>query len=324
MILRGIDFGKVLDATGVRGFFGEGYWFHKLWRSFGLNFDGSTFVAKTTTLESRLGYMDLDKKYRPKKWFPDCVRVYSAKGVVLNAIGLSGPGASALFETGEWQKRQEPFFISFMSVAGTVRERRLELLGFMEMLKRFLPEFQSKIGLQINFSCPNVSVEFDEDEFVDEVYSSLALARCFVNIPLMPKFSVLTSPETLKEVADFASCDAICISNTIPWGKLSDEIDWRGLFGSNESPLAKYGGGGLSGKPLLALVVDWIIRAREIGITKPINAGGGLLSQEDAELLFYAGADSVFLGSVAMLTPWKVKSIIAFAQKCAKREGGGL
>ncbi|PIR67082.1 MAG: hypothetical protein COU51_00635 [Parcubacteria group bacterium CG10_big_fil_rev_8_21_14_0_10_36_14] len=320
MILRGIDFGKVLDATGARGFFGEGYWYHKLWWPFGLNFEGSTFVAKTTTLEALLGNMDLDKDYRPKKLFPDCVKVYSGKGVVLNAVGLSGPGAEVLFEAGKWQKRQEPFFISFMPIAGTVRERRIELLEFMKMLKRYLPEFQAPIGLQINFSCPNVNVEFDDEEFVDEIHGSLALARCFVNIPLMPKFSVITPPEILREVTDFVSCDAICISNTIPWGKLPNDIDWKAIFGTNESPLAKYGGGGLSGKPLLALVVDWIMRARDIGITKPINAGGGVLSQRDAELLFYAGADSIFLGSVAMLAPWKVKSIIAHAQKCEKTE----
>jgi len=50
MILRGIEFGNVFNASGARGFFGEGYVYHRLWRPFGLSYDGSTFVAKTTTL----------------------------------------------------------------------------------------------------------------------------------------------------------------------------------------------------------------------------------------------------------------------------------
>ena len=45
---RVADFGPVWGASGVQGFFGEGYWFHR-WVP-GLSFDGCTFVAKTTTL----------------------------------------------------------------------------------------------------------------------------------------------------------------------------------------------------------------------------------------------------------------------------------
>ena len=48
MRLRNIDFGPVFGASGVQGFFGEGYLHHKFLRFLGLNFDGCTFVAKTT------------------------------------------------------------------------------------------------------------------------------------------------------------------------------------------------------------------------------------------------------------------------------------
>src|SRR3989338_1556485 len=59
MELRGVHFGPVLDASGVRGFFGEGYWHHRYCKPFGLRFDGATFVAKTTTLLPRAGNMPL-------------------------------------------------------------------------------------------------------------------------------------------------------------------------------------------------------------------------------------------------------------------------
>ena len=53
--LRGIEFGNVLAASGVQGFFGEDYWFHKLTRP---NFSGVTFVSKTATVSPRPGNLD--------------------------------------------------------------------------------------------------------------------------------------------------------------------------------------------------------------------------------------------------------------------------
>ena len=318
MILRDIDFGPVLDATGVRGFFGEGYWYHKFWRPFGLNFDDSTFVAKTTTLGPREGNMPLDRNYRPQKLFPECIKVYPAKGVVLNAVGLSGPGAQALFERGEWQKREKPFFISIMSAAKTRVDRWGDMLGFVNIFSIYLREFRAPVGLQINFSCPNAGLthSYDED-FIHEVLDVLQLLA-ILNVPLMLKFNILLPVRVAKKISEHRACDALCVSNTIPWGALPEKIDWKGLFGSDESPLKKYGGGGLSGKPLLPLVIDWLLRAREAGIEKPINAGGGILDEKGAEALLHSGADSVFIGSLAMLKPWKVKPVISFAHKCAK------
>ena len=114
MILRGIDFGCVHGASGVQGFFGEGYWFHKV-PIIGPNFNGMTFVAKTTTLNAREGNMPLKSDYTPRDMFPKCVVVKPLSGVVLNAVGLSGPGAKALLDTGLWQRRsKKPFFISFI------------------------------------------------------------------------------------------------------------------------------------------------------------------------------------------------------------------
>src|SRR5208282_391343 len=96
--LRGIDFGNVFNASGARGFHGEGYWFHRLWRPFGLDYAGSTFVAKTTTLMPRMGNMPIDESGKPVGMLPDCIVVKPAAGVVLNAVGLSGPGILALTE----------------------------------------------------------------------------------------------------------------------------------------------------------------------------------------------------------------------------------
>ena len=89
MILQGIDFGPVWCASGARGWFGEGYWFHKLIP--GLDFSNSTFVSKTTTLNARKGNMLLNERGEAKERFPKCVVVNLRKGIVLNSVGLSGP-----------------------------------------------------------------------------------------------------------------------------------------------------------------------------------------------------------------------------------------
>lgn len=310
MLLRGINFGRVLDASGVRGFFGEGYPHHRWCRPFGLDFTGSTFVAKTTTLSPREGNMPLKGDFSPKEKLPRCVVVKPIRGVVLNAVGLSGPGASALLKDGRWQKRTDPFFLSFMSVEKRAEDRLTELRVFVELLRTRLQDFQAPIGLQINFSCPNVGLH--AEGLVAESLAALSVAAK-IGIPLMPKFSVLLPLDAAKHISSHRSCDALCVSNTLPWGALADSIDWKAIFGSATSPLADLGGGGLSGRPLLRLTKQWVRAARLCGITKSINAGGGILSPDDALSLLTEGADSIFVGSAAILRPWRVREIIRSA-----------
>lgn len=312
MILRGIDFGPVWDASGVRGFFGEGYWYHRWLKPFGLSFESSTFVAKTTTLAPRPGYMELaEDGLTPKRRKPDCIVVKLRQGAALNAVGLSGPGASALFADGRWQTRTEPFFLSFMAVGDTLSKRLDELNGFLRRLETHRAAFSAKVGLQINLSCPNTGHDFKEIEH--EAVMMLAHAA-YLRIPLVPKFSVVTPLPIVARIAEHRACDAVCVSNTIPWGQVDPDV--RNAFcGSLESPLAKYGGGGLSGKPLFPLVLDWVKRAVASGFPKPINAGGGILRPRDAERLLQAGAASIFIGSAAFLRPWRVASIIRTARR---------
>ena len=93
------------------------------------------------------------------------------------------------------------------------------------------------------------------------------------------------------------------------------------MFGSDVSPLHHPGGGGLSGAPLLPLSVEWIARARKLGMKTPINGGGGILSFRDAQLVMDAGANSVFLGSIAMLRGWRVQKTINQVRAYAAQRG---
>lgn len=305
MKLRGIDFGNVLGASGVQGFFGEGYWPHKVWKPFGLNLANMTFVAKTATLLPRKGNTSLTRHYTLRNPFPRCIKVKFWRGLMLNSVGVSNPGIGALLGTGKWQERTEPFFISIMSFADTLQRRLEELRIIVETIGFCKDSFSAPFGVQLNLSCPNTKCDLNES--MDESGEMLETASV-LNVPLMPKYSIASAPiEAVMRLNDHPNCDAICVSNTLPFGWKG--IDWKSVWGSTISPLAKFGGGGLSGKILCPLVCEWIARLRHAGFTKPINGGGGIFCPENVVRFNKAGASSVFLGSVTNLRPLRVKSI---------------
>ncbi|OGD31693.1 hypothetical protein A3C91_03065 [Candidatus Azambacteria bacterium RIFCSPHIGHO2_02_FULL_52_12] len=320
MRLRDVDFGNVLTASGTLNFYGEGYPYQKLLKPFGCNFTGAGLVAKTVTIQKRKGNMSLNQDGSlplfPLK--PACIVVNREKGIALNAVGLSNLGAVAHLESGKWQKLEEPFSLSFMAVGQSKEERLHELRAFVILLGVYLPWFQEPVCLQLNYSCPNTGHEVGE--LASEVEEGLNIASA-LDIPLIPKFNVELPVQMALEISRHPACDGICISNTIPWGKLPERIDWVGLFGSMTSPLAHLGGGGLSGAPLLPLVAEWVYAARTTGITKPINAGGGILEPKDVDVLLDAGATSVFLGSISFLRPFSVRDTILYAEQSFKRRG---
>lgn len=315
MKLRGIDFGPVCGASGVTNFFNQGWPQHRFYKLLGgLDFEGMTFASKTMTLNARPGNMPMKGDLQPSELMPKSIYMNAKmflNGHVLNAVGLSGPGSGALFKDGRWQKMTKPFFLSFMSVAGSVEERLQETKDFVVIAKKYLPDFKSPVALQVNFSCPNVDHKLDDLE--KEVSETLFILKD-LNIPLMPKFSVTLDPARALRMCSVEYCDGICISNTVPWGQMEDKINWNKITGHIKSPLEEFGGGGLSGETLLLLVEKWVKDIRTLGFTKAINAGGGILKKEDADMLFSAGADSIFLGSVAIIRWWRVGGII---KKCA-------
>lgn len=309
MMLRGINFGNIFGASGVEGFFGEGYWFHRTWRKFGLDFSGMTFVAKTATLAPREGNMALTKRFTPRSPIPSCIKARVFRGAMLNAVGLANPGIEAFLQTGKWQTRVAPFWLSVASLAGTRNERIEEFRRMVDMVGREKESFRAPFGVQINLSCPNTG--HNTTELIKESAEALEVVSA-LGVPLMPKYSIASAPiSAIRELEAHPHCDAICVSNTLPFGW--EGADWKRVWGSKYSPLARFGGGGLSGAPLRPFVCGWITRLREAGFRKPINGGGGVLSVSDVEAYRRAGASSVFIGSVATLRPWRVRSIIRYA-----------
>lgn len=314
MLVRGIDFGHVLNASGARGFFGEGYWFHRLIP--GLDYSGSTFVAKTTTLYQRAGNMPLRADWRPRELVPKCVVVKPLKGVALNSVGLSGPGINPLLV--EWKRlsvlrperlagKGKGWMMSVMSVSPDAGDRAEEMRHIASHI--FAHDLPQNVGIQLNLSCPNVGLDPSSlvTDAVAQVESLARLAR-----PLFLKVNVLFPVEAALELSRHPHVDGLIVSNTIPWGKLPDRIDWKGLFGSDVSPLAHIGGGGLSGSPLRPLVAEWIRSARRAGVRAKIIGGGGILSLVDAFDIIHSGANAIELGSISMLRPWRIRRIVRY------------
>ena len=323
--LRNISFGPCWDASGVRGWFGEGYWFHRLplmktW----LKMDGSTRVAKTTTLNANSGNMPIESFYSmfgPKEYFPRCIWWNFLSGRTLNSVGLSGPGSKALLNAG-LLTNDRPFMISFMSIKPDSKERVEEFAEFTKQLKRqlFSSSASGVMALQINLSCPNTGL--DPDHLIHEAVDMLNIAA-ELEIPIVIKINIFAPTSAIKEIANHPTCDAICVTNAIPFGSLPDRIPWGEIF-PNGSPLKArkhaFGGGGYSGPELLPLVCEFVREARAEGITKPFNVGGGIRSAQDVvRVVKEAGLrrrhDSIFFASAAMIRPWSVPGIIRQAHQ---------
>jgi dihydroorotate dehydrogenase len=311
IMLRDINFGRVFCSSGSLGFFGDGYWYHKWLRSIGLNYEGATFIAKTTTLAPRVGNMLLQQDgVTPKHLKPSCIKIDFGHDAVLNAVGLSGPGLIDLLKSGRWQKRTRPFLISLMSIRDNLHDRLDEAHAFAAQLVPYLKELTPNMGIEINFSCPNVGLQTNHSSLVYEVNSVLDILAS-LNVPLIPNFGPDVDSDAILEIATHKACDAISIANTVKWGRIPHQIQWHKLWGG-KSPLEHLGGGGLSGAPLFPVVRRLVKEIIGLGLRKPLIAGGGILSRDDASELMTLGAAGIKLGTVGMLKPWRVQGIIRY------------
>lgn len=280
------------------------------------------FTAKTTTLNGNTGFMPMKQDgVTPAEWIPKSVWVSWRRDLTVNSVGLSGPPARALFETGDWQARTEPFMLSFMSIRATKGERIDELRQYVAILREFIPEMQAPFALQINFSCPNVGVKHDPRELVGEIEEALRIASV-LGVPLVPKVVCTITARQLVEIGELPYCDAVCTTNTLPWGTYPERIDWQRIFGTAESPLVNLdpkssnpNRGGASGWPLLPINCGLISEARKLGMETPIIASGGVAGPRTVEMYRIAGANHVEWGSSAARRPFTTRRGIHAAHR---------
>lgn len=321
MKIRDVEFKSfVFMGPGLKGWFGEGYWFHFLiWLFFGNIWSGMNFVAKTTTWPSRKGNMKLRRDgYRMRGLFPRCIILRWLWGCILNCVGLSGPGFLALVGKGRWQKRGDSWILSFMAVGETTEERIQEYRDFIRYLKARLTELRqhgAKIVLQLNFGCPNT--ENPLETLRGEIKECLRIAR-ETGLPLMANFNALVPAELLLDLEQSGLVDCFWIANSIPY-----ETDHIGeiIFGSAESPMIRRGfkAGGVSSLLCLHYTIETVREARRIGVTLPIIGGNGVQSIGAVKALMDAGVDGIEIATAAILRKWRVKRVVRYANKVFER-----
>ncbi|MFZ3043797.1 MAG: hypothetical protein WA058_01675 [Minisyncoccia bacterium] len=310
-------FGPVWGASGVQGFFGEGYWYQKLFAKIfpGYSFSGLTFVSKTATAFTTTGNMPLaEDGITPRDKRPACITIGFWQilwGVMLNAVGLSNIGLMSLGAMNRWQRRTQSFMISVMAIGKTREDREFEIRAIIKTLLVLIRDMKTRIAIQLNVSCPNTKHIVSRNEFVEETLFLLDLLS-ELGIPIIVKINLQTEVVEAEIIAKHPACSGISISNTIPWASVPTWMKYL-FFGSTTSPLAHLGGGGLSGWPLLPRVCTWIRAARAAGITKHINAGGGIFGPFGVWRAKRAGADSISLCSIAAVRPWMLGLTARFA-----------
>lgn len=318
--LDDVDFGATFCATGARGFHGEGYPFHKYWECAGMCWEGTSFSGKTLTLLPRrgpefgeLGNMPLKSDgVTPKEFAPKCIYVrFHDGGEIINAVGLSNFGAKFYFKTGKYHKIDRPFSISIMLDAKDAAGREAELKELCEIIRSFMP-FKAPVMLQINFGCPNSGHALDE--FYSEICKLVEMAKAMLRIPVFINVNALMPTKVLIEASQIA--DGLWIGNTIPFGEptVDGTIHWS-RFGKN-SPLRRRGvngDGGLSSPSCLPFTIDKVQQLRDSGVKIPIVGGNGIRTIEDVSNLRRAGCNAVFIGSLAVVRPHRMKEIVAWS-----------
>jgi dihydroorotate dehydrogenase len=324
----------VIASSGMVGFFGEGYPYHKYLYPFKIAFKWITFQSKTATADTdgRLGNMDMEKDWlTPKEFKPKCISADLWHGVGVNNISLTNMGLKKLLEKGLWQNMEGEVHISIMLASGDPKERIQEAYFITECLMKTKNNFKaSKVFLHWNISCPNTGHDAQKDflESFNKEYEMLSL----IGWPIMLKVGWQFPFEVAREIQKFDMIYGFDAINTIPFNELPDEDKKKYFkfvpdrpeypqYGDYVSPLDKYqdsfrvkGRGGISGRPIRKYALDWIACARFCGITKPIIGGGGILNPWHVYQFKKAGATAISPGSITFLRPWNLLLVVLTAK----------
>ena len=204
-------------------------------------------------------------------------------GGLINAVGLSNPGAEAeLEELAEYRRTcATPLFVSIF--AG----RALEFGQLARRVAAAKPDL-----IEVNVSCPNVESEFGAPFAADPeacARVTRAVKESAGGVPVSIKLSVqCASLARMAVTCRQNGADAITAINTVGPGMWID-------VGTGRPALANKVGG-VSGPAILPIAVRAVYEIRK-AVDLPIIGTGGVSCAEDALQLLMAGADAVGVGS---------------------------
>lgn len=186
-----------------------------------------------------------------------------------------------------------------------------ETREFVALFSRHHLPFRASVALQLDFGCSNVDLNYDE---IGEALDITGELTDRYRVPVFVNFNVVADLKVMIKTANQDYCVGLWIANTIPWGY--PRIDWKAIFGTDESPMISRGldsPGGLPGPECLPFAELRVKQMRAASIIKLIVVGNGIQKPQDVIRLRDAGADAVAVGSVALVRPWRLRAIIKAA-----------
>ncbi len=268
---------EFLTGSGALGFDGRGWWWEYPLRWLGLlDPHAFTIVVKTLTLHPRRGNL---------RWYAPWRAVRLLPGGTVNAVGLTNPGIDWWIRTCYPRMRR----MGLQTIVSVFPETVEEAHQFAEKLRPLQME-----GIELNASCPNVAHASAVCHVV-----SLAEALSTAGHPLIVKLGYdqpyLEIARALEGVAE-----AVHAINAVPW---------RIVFPDKPSPLARLGGGAVSGEPIRPFVREAVAQlARHTRL--PIIAGGGIYTVHDLEELWALGARAFSIGTLFLRAPWMPNRLV--------------
>jgi dihydroorotate dehydrogenase (NAD+) catalytic subunit len=204
-------------------------------------------------------------------------------GGLLNAVGLSNPGARAMADEIRAYRARCGVPV-FASVFGRDAAEFAEVTAILAEAEPDLVE--------VNVSCPNVASEFGTPFGAD----ALATARIVeavkaraAGIPVSAKLTIAApSLRAMARACRDAGADALTAINTVGPGMAIEVRSRRPILSNRE--------GGLSGPAVLPLAVRAIWEIAE-AVDLPIVGTGGVASASDALQMILAGATAVGIGT---------------------------
>jgi len=206
------------------------------------------------------------------------------EGGVINAVGLTNPGADAeVHLLREAKMRLAPLGVPL--IASIFAPTVAEFGQLAAVISRAEPDL-----IEVNISCPNVGDEFGmpfagSAEAAAQVTAAVkAATRIPVSIKLAP--NVPSIARIARAVVE-AGADAITAINTLP-GMLIDAQAGQPVLANRV--------GGLSGWSLKPVALRCVAEIRQ-AVDVPIIGTGGVASGLDAAEMIMAGADAVGVGT---------------------------
>ncbi len=269
--------GHVLEyvaSAGALAFDGRGWlWEHPMrWVGI-LQPELFTPITKTLTAAPREGNL--------RMWHPwTCIKLIPGGSVV--AVALTNPGLPWWIEhvAPSVSRSRQPLVCSIL---GDTPQEVADMAASLNDV--------DLAAIEINASCPNVcsSNLLTDSQAVIEA-CRLAKERC--RHPLLLKLKVTHDAEAiLPAVAPYV--EAIDI-NLVPWSM---------AFPEKRSPLARLGGGGVSGRA--AQPKNWEFLRRLVGIGSVPVIGPGVWEYGDIAKVRAMGAQAVSFGSIFLRYPWR-------------------